>query len=238
METQSLTETKTSPTFLLELAIEKNIDIDKLERLLAMKERYDKEAARKAYFEALSEFQFACPELRKTKGVRFKADEPDKYMYAPLADIDRQIKGLLKDHGLTKTWKFYDSNGKTKVACIITHVQGHSETTDMEADSDMSGAKNAIQGKGSSIEYMKRYTLIGALGLTTADMDIDGRFMEKSVDELHADYMKEYNAVILLDPSLTKWDPDNWEVDRTAKNYMKAVTAIRKVLFKLQNKGK
>lgn len=238
METAEIIRPTQTPTDLLAIAIEKNLDIDKLERLMAMKERYDKEQARKAYFEALAEFQFACPELRKTKGVRFKDNEPDKYMYAPLADIDRQIKGLLKDHGLTKTWKFYDSNGKTKVACIITHVQGHSETTDMEADSDMSGAKNAIQGKGSSIEYMKRYTLIGALGLTTADMDIDGRFMEKSVDELHAEYMKEYSAVIQLDPSLTKWDPDNWEVDRTAKNYAKAVASIRKVLFKLQNKGK
>lgn len=224
----------TTPTELLELAVAQNLDIDKLERLVAMKERYDREVARKEYFSALAQFQYDCPELRKTKGVKFKENEPDKYVYAPLGDIDRQIKKLLKDNGLTKTWKIFDEAGKIKVVCIITHTQGHSEQTEMISEADMSGAKNPIQGKGSAIEYMKRYTLIGALGLTTTDSDIDGRLPELDIDKLHKQYMELFNQAIIKDPNLrTAMDPDNWNAERTTDLYLKAIGKARQILAKL-----
>lgn len=234
-QTQVMT---TTPTDLISQAINKDLDIEKLERLLAMKERWDKEQARKAFFVALSDFQDECPELRKNKPVSFKEGGPVVYNYAPLADIDRQIKKLLKKCGLTKTWKIFDSAGKIKVICIITHVDGHSEQTEMESESDMSGSKNPIQGKGSAIEYMKRYTLIGALGLTTADTDIDGRMgdYDTDIDKLHKTFMETYDQVIMLNPALNKWHPDNWLVERTGKNYIKAIGEIRKTLFELQKR--
>jgi hypothetical protein len=237
-ETTDIIPASTTPSDLISQAINKDLDIEKLERLLAMKERWDKEQARKAFFKALADFQDECPELRKTKPVRFKDDGPVIYWYAPLADIERQIKKLLKKCGLTKSWKFFDNAGKTKVVCHLTHIDGHTEQTEMESDSDMSGAKNAIQGKGSAIEFMKRYTLIGALGLSTADSDIDGRQgdYETDVDKLHGTFMEAYNQVIQIDPALNKWNPDNWLVERTGKNYIKAIGEIRKVLFDLQKK--
>lgn len=229
-----------TPSDLIAMAVNSNVDIDKLERLLEMKRQWDAEQNRKAFFEALSEFQIACPELRKTKQVKFetKSGGNTDYHYAPMADIDRQIRQPLKDCGLTKRWEIQDDKETIKVTCLITHTQGHTERTTMSASPDQSGAKNAIQARGSAIEYMKRYTLIGALGISTADADIDARFNEKTVDELHAEYMKEYTQVIQLDNSLTKWDPDNWKVDRTAHNYVKAIGAIRKALFDLQQKAK
>ncbi len=44
----------------------------------------------------------------------------------------------------------------------------------MSAGKDASGSKNDIQQKGSTQTYLQRYTLIGALGLSTADEDVDG----------------------------------------------------------------
>lgn len=230
----------TTPTDLLSQAIDKDLDIEKLERLMAMKERYDKDQAQKLFFESLANFQYKCPELRKNKRVSATLKEGGKleYDYAPIADIDRQIKELMKECGLTKRWEFEDDKGTIKVSCVITHTSGHSERTTMSANADDSGKKNSIQARGSSIEYMKRYTLIGALGITTADNDIDGRFNEKTIDELHQEYIKVYNQVIQIDSALTKWHPDNWRVDKTAKVYVKGIGEIRKVLFDLQNKGK
>ena len=43
----------------------------------------------------------------------------------------------------------------------------------MSSAPDGSGKKNAIQSRGSAIEYMKRYTLAGALGLSISE-DNDG----------------------------------------------------------------
>lgn len=233
-------ELTTTPADLLAQAVNANLDIDKLEKLMAMKERWDKEQARKAYFSALSDFQIKCPEIRKNKQVTFATQKgTTDYHYAPLGDIDRQIKKTLKECGLSKNWKINEAAGKIKVDCVITHIDGHSETTSMEAESDSTGSKNAIQAKGSAIEYMKRYTLIGALGLTTTDSDIDGRGdYEYDMDKLHRNFMELYNQVIQYDSTLTKFHPDNWLIERTGKNYVKAIGDVRKLLFDLQNKNK
>lgn len=225
----------TTPDQLLALAVDKDLDIDKLEKLMLMKERWDAAQAKKAFLNALTNFQEQCPDLRKTKRVEFdtRAGKAE-YNFAPLGDIDRQIKKLMKDNGLSKQWRIKDEGTKIKVACIISHVDGHSESTEMEAESDMSGSKNAIQGKGSAIKYMQRYTLEGALGLTTADQDIDGRMPEMDIDKLHKEYMKLYNEILLLDESFrTPGDPDNWQADRTPGLYVAAIGKARKRLASL-----
>jgi hypothetical protein len=99
----------------------------------------------------------------------------------------------------------------------------------MQADS-----KNPIQARGSAIDYMKRYTLIGALGITTADTDIDGRLPEVDINKLHKAYMEIYNQIIQRDSSLsTKMHPDNWSGDITADIYIKAIGRARKILSQL-----
>lgn len=225
----------TTPDQLLALAINKDLDIDKLEKLMLMKERWDAQQAKKAFLSAVTDFQEQCPDLRKSKRVFFETRTGStEYNYAPLGDIDRQIKKLMKDHGLSKSWKIKDEGAKIRVICIISHIEGHSEATEMEADSDMSGAKNAIQGKGSAIEYMKRYTLLGALGITTADQDIDGRMPDLDMDKLHKQYMSLYEKIVAKDESFrTPGDPDNWDTERTSQIYIKAIGKARQILAKL-----
>jgi hypothetical protein len=226
----------TTPTDLISQAINKDLDIEKLERLLAMKERWDKEQARKAFFVALADFQEECPDIRKTKpGAIFKAGESPAYYYAPLADIERQIKGTLKKHGLTKRFEIVQEGEKIKgVTCIVTHIQGHSESTTVPALADTSGGKNAIQAIGSSIQYGQRYSLIAALGITTADSDIDGRMPELDIDKLHQQYMDLYNQIILKDKGfITPGNPDNWAAERTPGLYVKAIGKARQHLTSL-----
>lgn len=232
-ETSELVQQATTPDQLLALAVNNNLDIDKLERLLAMKERWDASQAKKAFFTALAEFQMECPEIRKTKEVSFGQT---KYFFAPLGDIDRQIKKPLKDQGLTKRWEIDDTKEDIQVDCIITHIDGHSERTHMNAKADLTGSKNPIQARASAIEYMKRYTLTGALGITTADSDIDGRMPELDIDKLHAQYMELYNKITEKDPEfLAIGDPENWAtgVKRTPEIYIKAIGRARQLLAKL-----
>lgn len=233
--TQSLTiKQPPTPGDLLALAVDKDLDIEKLAKLMELQKSWQADRDRKLFFESLAEFQSKCPEIRKNKTVAFNET---KYQYAPLSDIERQIKELLRDCGLTKRWETKEEGDKLIVTCIITHIAGHSEQTTMSAKADDSGKKNAIQARASSITYMQRYTLIGALGIGTADNDIDGRFNEKSVDDLHKEFIKVYNEVIQLDGSLTKYHPDNWQIDKTVKVYIAALGQIRKVLHSLKQKG-
>lgn len=228
-----------TPHELIALGIEKGLDVAALEKLMDLKDRHDAGLARKAFFQAFTEFQSQCPDLRKTKAVNFDGKGGSvSYHYAPLADITRQIGKILKANDLSYRWEIEDDQTTIKVTCLVSHIDGHTEKTTMTASPDVSGSKNAIQARGSAIEYLKRYTLIGALGLSTADSDIDGRLPDVDINKLHKEYMDVYNQIIQLDQSLTKYNPDNWRVEATPKLYVKATGEIRKVLFELQNKKK
>lgn len=234
MTEKELTPVVTNPETLISQAIEKGLDVESLGKLMDLRDRWEATIARKAFFEAFTDFQCECPDLRKTKLVSFNQTT---YKYAPLADITRQILPLLKVHGLSYRWEIQDTEKEIKVTCLVSHVQGHTESTSMMANPDLSGSKNPIQGRGSAIEYLKRYTLVGALGLSTADSDIDGRLPEVDLDKLYKKYMEVYNQVIQLDGSLTKMHPDNWKTV-SAKAYLTATTKAREILFNLQNKVK
>lgn len=235
--TEILKPEQATPFDLLAQAIDKGLGVEELGKLMDLQERWQANQAKRKFFEAFNEFQATAPEIRKTKKVAFKEVE---YSFAPLSDIARQISKPLKGCGMSYRWEIQDDDKTIKVTCVISHVEGHTESTTMTANPDTTGSKNAIQARGSAIEYMKRYTLVGALGITTADSDIDGRMTEYEydIDKLHNQFMETYNQVIQLDSSLSKWHPDNWVIDRTGKNYVKAIGDIRKALFELQTKKK
>ena len=137
-----------------------------------LQERWNAQQAKKSFLKAMSEFQSKCPVLKKSKTVKFNAVQ---YKYIPLGQITAQIKELLMECGLSYRWETKDSEGKITITCIVSHVDGHSEQNSMMAGKDNSGAKNDIQQIGSTMTYLQRYTLIGALGISSADNDVDGK---------------------------------------------------------------
>jgi hypothetical protein len=234
-----------NPSYLLELAVSKDLDIDKLSRLMDLQRTWHSEQARKSFFQSMNDFQASVPEIIKTKKVQFETRNGNTaYFYATLADIIRGIKETCRVCGLSYRWEFNDTEKEIKVTCIITHIDGHSEITIMTAPADDSGSKNKIQSRASTIEYLKRYTLIGALGLSTAD-DTDAQsagpekgnikpvekpITTKSVDELHTEYMELFEELVKLDESYrTKADPDNWKT-RTAKTYVAAIAHTKSLI--------
>jgi hypothetical protein len=141
-----------------------------------LQERWEQKEAKKSFLVALSKFQKIVPNLKKSKTARvtMKTGGQFQYNYADLGSITKQIKQSLNECGLSYRWEFAEENAKMKVTCILSHLDGHSETTTMEGGLDNSGAKNDIQQKGSTHTYLQRYTLIGVLGLSTSDDDKDG----------------------------------------------------------------
>jgi hypothetical protein len=226
-----------NPGHLLEMAINKDLDIEKLTKLMELQRTWQSDQARKAFFSALNEFQANVPEIRKAKKVGFETKTGGRtdYNYAPLADIVRQIKDTCKECGLSYRWEIQDTKEELKVTCKVTHLDGHTEETTMLASPDTSGSKNPIQARGSAIEYLKRYTLIGALGLSTADTDIDGQLPEIDIDILHKQYMSLYDKLVSMDKGYsTKAHPDNWKGERTQKIYIAAIGQARKLIASME----
>lgn len=174
----SLAAQTPTPDLLLQMAMENNLDLDKLERLIALKKDFEKDQARKEYIQALSKFQSIVPEMRKNKAVTFKHRDGSgetNYTYQQLADIIKHIKEPLAECGLTYQWEQEEKGDQILVTCILKHTSGHEERGQpLSGVADTSGKKNIIQQKASTITYLKRYTLIGILGLASADVDTDG----------------------------------------------------------------
>jgi hypothetical protein len=172
--------TEMTPRGLLALAVQQNADLDKLERLMALQERWEANEARKAYVGAMAAFKANPPSLTKNKHVAFGNT---KYDHATLDHVTDTIGAALHGHGLSHRWEVDQIEGKIKVACVLTHVLGHSERVTMEAPADTSGQKNSIQAIGSTVTYLQRYTLLAATGMAAKGMDDDGAGSGKRLPE-------------------------------------------------------
>jgi hypothetical protein len=64
---------------LIAKAIEHNLPVESLERLLDMRERLRAEQAREAYFTGLARFQAGCPVIPKTKCVTAPEPAPSDF---------------------------------------------------------------------------------------------------------------------------------------------------------------
>jgi hypothetical protein len=184
-------EVKVSPSALIELAISKGADLEKLDKLLTLQERYDTMEAKKAYNRAMSEFKANPPKIDKDKKVSYLQV---KYSHASLANVTEKINGELSKYGLSASWSV-KQNGTISVTCKITHVKGHSEETTLSASADNSGSKNSIQAIGSTLTYLERYTLLALTGLATFDGDDDGAGVAELIDEIQ---LKQVTDLIAL----------------------------------------
>ena len=165
------------PVSLIQLALEKGYDIDKFKQLFDMQERWETRQAEKAFLQSMSNFQRTCPKIIKTKEVNYPVQGGGniKYKYAPLGEITEQIKETLHSNGLSYRFEFSEKANNIVCTCIVSHSAGHSKSTSFDSPKDDTGKKSAIQQIGSTHTYLQRYSLIGALGLSTADDDVDGR---------------------------------------------------------------
>lgn len=171
---------------LMEMALNSGADIAVIERLVALKEKEDDRIAERDFIGAMAYFKKQCPIIKKLK-------KGHNCKFAGLDDIAEQIKDVLFEAGLTYRFEQEQSDKEIVVRCIVSHKSGHSESSEMRSIADTSGSKNAVQAIGSTFTYLRRYTLTGALGIATADDDIDGRLPEK---EEPAEYSEEKQSMV------------------------------------------
>lgn len=167
--------TVANPMTVLQLAVEGGANVDVLERLLALHERYEASQARKAFDAAMALLRAGLPTIVKGREVDFTSPKGrTHYKHEDLALVTEAVAPLMATVGLSFRWKTENHDKTVTVTCIISHAGGHSEQTALTCAPDDSGNKNAIQALGSAVTYLQRYTLKAALGLAAA-ADTDGR---------------------------------------------------------------
>jgi len=167
------------------MAVNPDIDIDKLEKLMEMHERIIARSARAAYSKALSEMQAELPEVTERGAIEIREKDAkgerngrviQSTSYALWEDINEAIKPVLAKFGFALSFRTGQSaDGRVTVTGILSHREGHQEETTMVLQHDSTGSKNAVQAIGSSTSYGKRYTAAALLNLTSRGGDDDGR---------------------------------------------------------------
>jgi hypothetical protein len=166
-----------TPMSLIARASAANASIEQMQQLFDLQLRYEANEARKAYNEAMSNFREKAPAIAKTRtGHNIK--------YAGLSESIEAIQPLLSQFGLSHQWKTRQDGKLITVECTVTHRLGHSESTSLSSDPDTSGSKNSIQAIGSTVSYLERYTLYAILGLSSREMDNDGKSAEEAKVEV------------------------------------------------------
>jgi len=193
-ERQSLAVTSDlTPGQMLAIAVQQGADLQKLEKLMDLRDRWEAGEARKAFTAALAAFKSEPIKILKTKHVDIPGGA--KFAHATLADVCDGVVASLSKHGLSHRWELKQlENGWPEVTCVLTHQAGHSERTTLAAPPDSSGKKNSIQEIASTVTYLERYTLMAAVGLSAKDQDNDGRGAPKPPQEKAPDGFDNWKA--------------------------------------------
>lgn len=238
-----LDETPISPMAAMMAAINANVDLAKIEKMIELQQKWDAMEARKAYTRAMAAFKKDSPEIFKDKEVGFtsqKTGGKTSYSHATLGNVTSKINAALSVHGLSAGWTTEQKEKIIIVTCKITHEMGHSESTSLTAYPDDSGNKNSIQAIGSTITYLERYTILALTGLATHDQDDDG----KGADE-EKEYINDEQKSTILDmiadcdiadsTDFLKWLGYESIAKIEKKSYSRAIAALK---LKKQSKDK
>lgn len=193
----ALQQPSNSPVGMMMQALAQGVTVEQMQGMLAVQKDWEANEARKAYVQAMSQFKLNPPEIFKTKEVAFNGTS---YKHATLGDVTTAIVNGLAEHGISHRWdtKQYEG-GRIVVTCILTHNMGHSESTSLESKPDDSGKKNSIQQMASAITYLQRYTLLGASGLATKDVEDDDGQAAMGSTGLLEEWTDKVNSALTLD---------------------------------------
>lgn len=162
-----------SPMGMMMAALQQGANLEQIEKMMDLQERWAKGEAKKAYDAAFAAFKAEGVTILKGRKV---TDGPLKgKSYAELHDVVNAVTAALSKHGLSSSWKLTrDEKDWLEVTCYLRHTGGHEESVAMGGPPDTGGAKNAIQARASAKTYLERYTLKAILGLSEQDDDNNG----------------------------------------------------------------
>lgn len=168
----------------LVLALQQQVPIETIERIVAMVERKQERLAREAYFEALTRFRAACPPVKKTSTAKIttRTGSGYTYNYAELDEIAETVRPHLEANGFAYTWDCdlsADSAILTTI-CTLRHVGGHAESARFPVPTSSSSAMSDQQRYAAAFTFGRRQSLFGVLGLSTTEATPDtAQDMEK-----------------------------------------------------------
>lgn len=163
-----------TPMDMLDRALASGRDLETIEKLMGLQERWEATQARKAFNEAFAAFKAEAVTVDRNRLI---TDGPLKNKrYAELVAFVDAATPALSKHGLSASWNITkDDKDWIEVTCTLEHVLGGKKHVAMGGAPDTGGAKNALQARVSTVTYLERTTFKAVCGLAEQGDDDDGR---------------------------------------------------------------
>lgn len=117
----------------------------------------------------MTSFQSRCPAIVKDKATQ----SGNHYEYATLGQITQTIARVQGECGLSHSFDSVMTEERQIVTCTVRHVDGFSRNATFTCPIDKAARMNVSQQGASALTFGRRYALLMAYGIGTADMDSD-----------------------------------------------------------------
>lgn len=152
------------------------VDMDKMERLMAWREREMARSAENAFNAAMQAAQAEMPQV-----VRDASNEQTKSRYARYETISEAIQPVITKHGFSLSYGEADSTKERhiRIVCDVLHRDGHTKQYHADIPIDDVGMKGnanktATHAYGSTKSYGKRYLKCDIFDVAVKNEDDDG----------------------------------------------------------------
>lgn len=171
------------------------IDVDKLERLMAMHERVVTRQAEQEFNEAMNAAQ---TEMRP---IATDASNPQtQSRYATFAALDAELRPIYAKHGFSLSFDTGEAPepATVRVVCHVSHAAGFTRDHHVDMPADGKGAKGGdvmtrTHATGAAMTYGQRYLLKMIFNIAVA-RDTDGNLGPRDMGEAARRAMEEVNT--------------------------------------------
>lgn len=183
-------------TLIDRLARDPNVDVDKMERLLAMQERVFERRAEVAFNQAMARVQAEGVKVR-----RKSENKQTRSSYADLEALSDAMTPIAAREGFSLSYGTDQSpvEGWIRVTCDVAHVGGHKEHRFVDLPLDTVGIgdkrnKTDLHGAGSALSYGRRYLKLLIFDVATTDDDgnLAGGKVADTIDEKEVIKLREW----------------------------------------------
>jgi len=227
------------------LARDPATDLVKLREILDFKREVQADMRREAYDRDYVRLQGLLDPVKMRGiidiGVKGKGKQQ---RYAMFEDIHSAIREPMNVCGFGLTFRYADPEpGMIAVTTILVHRDGHREETTIPLPYDTTGSKNAVQSRGSSISYGRRYGVMGMLNLAATGEDDDGvKGGDGTFGPIDEQQLKEIDDLIVKSKANIPAFCDYMEVKQLAdipqNKYQEAIDALNAKIVKMAEKEK
>lgn len=208
---------------LIRLAVQGNADIDKLERLIDLKNREEARQAKREFDTNFSRMQSEFTTVARTK-------QGYDYKYAPIEVLQKHYNPIISAHGFSYRWREEAIEGGKR--CVLT-ISGHGHQEENYFDvPKLEGTKqmNAVQVAGAMSTYGRRYTFIAGFGIIISDEDDDAQSLSFDDGMKYGDVVKAIEAETTIEglKETTKQYRAEFDGDKKAIDIIRRVYVVRR----------